>query len=433
MSWITFILGALLGIAACVWKHYQFKRQLRQVLSSSTKTDLVASLSTASLLRRELNRLIEKSQQLEEEIQIWQWLLDQAPIGYLRLDEENQLLWCNQEARRLLKIDRWQPGQIRLLLELVRSYELDQLIEQTRRSQQAQTQEWVYYTTNHRPDAAQKGPYSLALKAFSYPLPQAQVGVFLENQQPFRELSHSRDRAFSDLAHELRTPLTAIALVAETLQKRLQNPERRWVEQTQQETQRLIELTQSWLEVSQLNEDPAEQLHPQLVELREIVFYSWQALEPLAKQKEVTLDYFGPDIRLQADPARLTQVFLNLFDNGIKHSPSGEVIRVITQVKALTATDSSEYGEVIQIDILDNGEGFAESDLPYIFERLYRGDSSRTRQTSMVSLPELSARGGSGLGLSLVQQIVRAHGGTIVAKNRADANGAWLQLTLPFS
>ena len=427
MTFIAFIFGLVLGIGILILKQYQFKRQVRQMLSSLTQdADVVDSLSANSLVRREITRLVAQNQQLENQLHLWHWLLEQAPSGYLWIDEENQLLWCNEQARQLLKIDRWQPDQVRLLLELVRSYELDQLIEQTRRSQQPQVQEWVYYSTGYRPGEPQ-GTHSLTLKAFSYPLPNKQVGVFLENLQPLVDLSRSRDRAFSDLAHELRTPLTSMVLVGEALQKRLQNPERRWVEQTLQETQRLIELTQSWLDLSRLNKNPAQHLSYQSVDLRELIFSSWQILEPLAKQKGVTLLYSGAErLELHADPSRLTQVFLNLFDNGIKHSSPETAIRVTVE----RVVSFSPEHEAIQIDIIDSGKGFVDADLPYIFERLYRGDPSRTRQ--LADANTRSTRHGSGLGLSIVEQIVQAHDGLIIAKNHPDG-GAWLQITLPDS
>src|SRR4028119_1325590 len=161
------------------------------------------SLSVVSRLRREIALVNQRREDLEEELQTWQQLLETAPVGYLHVDEENQLLWCNEQARQLLQISRWEPGQIRLLLELVRSYELDQLIEQTRHQQKPDVQKWVF----HPPclDGAAMGEVrSLALRASSWPLPQGQVGVFLENQQPLVELSQSRNQWFSDLAHELK-------------------------------------------------------------------------------------------------------------------------------------------------------------------------------------------------------------------------------------
>jgi two-component system, OmpR family, phosphate regulon sensor histidine kinase PhoR len=419
MTVFAFIFGVALGLAFYFWKQYEFKRQLAQMLSASSDTaDLIPALPSSSLVRREMAYLNQKCQRLEQELQTWQNLLEQAPIGYLQVDEENQLLWCNQQARQLLKIDRWQPGQIRLLLELVRSYELDQLIEQTRSTQKTQSQEWVYYPTYY----ASEGEKSIALKALSYPLPQKQVGVFLNDQQALIELTRSRDRAFSDLTHELRTPLTSISLVAEALEKRLSNPERRWVEQMLKETKRLMTLIQEWLDLGQLQENPTRHLSYESVELREIVFAAWQSLTPLAEQRKITLDYRAPDsVSLEADRSRLTQVFLNLLDNAIKHSPVEQSIRV--EVEMLNSS--------VEIDVIDGGSGFNVSDLPHVFERLYRGDPSRARYAIATEAIEIPYRSGSGLGLAIAQQIVKAHNGAIVAKNHPETGGAWLQIDLP--
>jgi two-component system phosphate regulon sensor histidine kinase PhoR len=435
MTFIAFILGVALGIGFYYWKQYQFKRQLAQILTASSDTaDLMTSFPSSSLVRREMAYLNQKCQRLEGELQTWQTLLEEAPIGYLQVDEENQLLWCNQQARQLLRIDRWQAGQVRLLLELVRSYELDQLIEQTRSFQKPQVQEWVYYPTAYavsdQGNLALSEESSLALKAFSYPLTQGKIGVFLENRQFLRELTRSRDQAFSDLTHELRTPLTSISLVAEALQKRLSNPERRWAEQMFKETNRLMNLIQEWLDLCELQEAPRQHLSYQSIELRQLIDAAWQTLAPLAQQKEITLVYCGPDsFYLQADKSRLTQVFLNLFDNGIKHSPSGGTIRVeieiVSQHRENNSTSEQEATD-LQINIIDSGSGFCESDLPHVFDRLYRGDPSRARYSDSAA-----TRNGSGLGLSIVQQIIKAHGGSIAAKNHPETGGAWLQFRLP--
>ncbi|MEC4892718.1 MAG: PAS domain-containing sensor histidine kinase [Oscillatoria sp. PMC 1051.18] len=435
MTLLAFILGLTVGIVICFIRQRQLNRQLQRMLNTlADGAAEVASLSTLSRLRREISRAYQHRQELEAEIQIGQNLLEVAPLGYLQVDEENHLIECNQQARQLLNVDRWQPGQqVRLLLELVRSYELDRLIEQTRQSQQPQMQEWVFYSTN-LPDeetTEAKNNYctlqkSLPLKASSLPLPQGQVGVFLENQQSIVQLQEARDRAFSDLTHELRTPLTSIRLVAEALENRLEGIEQRWVMRMQAEVNRLIDLIQNWLDISQLSENPAQYLNYQLIDLRELIFSVWQTLEPIAKQKQLTLAYTGSQtIHLEADRTRLTQVFLNLLDNGIKHSPPQTKIQV--EIKLL---DSQR----IEINIIDTGNGFQESDLPYVFDRLYRGDKSRKRP-----LPESESkrgnswRGGSGLGLSIAQQIIIAHGGSIQAKNHPTTQGAWLQIELPIS
>lgn len=446
MTFVAFILGLALGIGFYLWKQYQFKRQLAQILNASSDTvDLMTSLPSSSLIRREMSYLEGQCQSLKKELQTWQTLLEEAPIGYLQVDEENQLLWCNRQARELLKIDRWQPGQMRLMLELVRSYELDQLIEQTRSSQIAQRQEWTYYpTTYHAAERTFLDPSktpsfyekSIALKAYSYPLLEGRVGVFLENRQPLVELSQSRDRAFSDLTHELRTPLTSISLVTEALQKRLSDPERRWVEQMSKETSRLIDLVQQWLDLSQMQESPHQYLSYQSVELRELILSAWQSLAPLAQQKEITLVYTGADAcYLRADYGRLTQVFVNLFDNSIKHSPASSSVRVeVEKLSSSLGENSTANGETdeLKINIIDSGSGFLESDLPHVFDRLYRGDLSRARDAVSTSLTEtLPYRTGSGLGLAIAQEIILAHNGSITAQNHPVTGGAWLQIKLP--
>ena len=119
------------------------------------------------------------------------------------------------------------------------------------------------------------------------------------------------------------------------------------------------------------------------------------------------------------------QVFLNLLDNAIEHSPEASSISL-----NITVEQSETNRNIFQviIDIIDSGSGFAESDLPYIFERLYRGDRSRQRNTNSNSDNILS---GSGLGLAIARQIIYSHNGSIEAQNHPKHNGAWVRLTLP--
>jgi two-component system, OmpR family, phosphate regulon sensor histidine kinase PhoR len=447
MDVFAFIAGLSLGLGLCTFKYYQRNRQLKQMIDSLAQgTAEDSDLPVLSRLRREIYAVNEDRQHLEAELSIWKQVLEAAPIGYLQVDEENQVLWCNQVSRHLLRINRWNPQELRLLLELVRSYELDRLIERTRKAQRPQVEDWVFQTTQlpgeKTPTVQSPGvAHSIALRASSIPLEGRCVGVFLENRQPLVELNQARDRAFSDLTHELRTPLTSIRLVAETLQNRLQGVERTWVDKMLQETNRLIELIQNCLEISQLEKNPAEHLSYESIELKSLILELWQTLEPLAKAKELTLNYSGCDpLYLQGDRARLTQVFLNLFDNSIQYSPPQTSIQVeVEQVETLTARSesaigqqkSSKDGRWIIINIIDSGCGFNESDLPYVFERLYRGDRSRVRPSASDRAESPVSRSGSGLGLSIAQQIVQAHGGSITAQNHPKTGGAWLKIRLP--
>ncbi|MDB9338070.1 sensor histidine kinase [Nodularia spumigena] len=431
MLLLGFFLGLAVGIGFWIWQQVQLRRYLGRVLQPLSSGSSKIVLPLIPRLQREIATVKQQRQDLQQSLQTYQDLLDFAPLGYLQVDEENQLLWCNQQAREILYLQRWQAGQVRLLLELVRSYELDHLVEQTRDEQKPQTREWVFHPSCD--DALQMPTVkSLSLRGSSLPLPNGQVGVFLENRQPLLNMNQERDRSFSDLAHELRTPLTSIRLVVETLQNRLDPPLSRWVNRLMQEVDRLINLVQSWLELTQMEANPTMQLHLEVLEVRSLIASVWETLEPLTQKQHLSLDYSGPEnLWIKADSARLYQVFLNLLDNSIKYSPPGTTIQI--QAKILSAQDthnSDRAVTVLEINLIDSGLGFSEADLPYIFERFYRGDKARTHS----SLPENNSLGtivGNGLGLAIVRQIIVAHGGSIKAMNNPETGGAWMQLQLP--
>ncbi|WP_414564463.1 MULTISPECIES: ATP-binding protein [unclassified Anabaena] len=428
MLLLGFFLGLAVGIGFWIWQQIQLNRYLGRVLSPLTANNSEVSLPLIPRLQRKIATIKQQRQDSQHSLQIYKDLLDFAPLGYLQVDEENQLLWCNQQAREMLYLQSWQPEQVRLLLELVRSYDLDHLIEKTRDWQKAQTKDWVFHPAC---DNAAEMPTikSLTLRSFSLPLPQGQVGVFLENRQPLLDMNQERDRSFSDLAHELRTPLTSIRLIVETLQNRLDPPLNRWVNRLMQEVDRLINLVQSWLELTQMEANPTMQLHLEVLELRSLILSVWETLEPLTQKQHLSLSYTGPEnLWIKADSARIYQVFLNLLDNSIKYSPPCTSIQI--QAKIISPEDSDRPSPVLEINLIDAGIGFSQADLPYIFERFYRGDKARTHSP----LPESNSMGaivGNGLGLAIVWQILAAHGASIKAMNHPETGGAWMQLQIP--
>ncbi|ABA22975.1 histidine kinase [Trichormus variabilis ATCC 29413] len=429
MLLLGFFLGLAVGIGLWIWQQIQLNRYLTRVTQPlhSHTSKLKVALPLLPRLQREIATLKQHRLDLQQSLQTYQDLLEFAPVGYLQVDEENQLLWCNQQAREILYLQRWQPGQVRLLLELVRSYELDQLIEQTRDRQKPQTKEWVFHPSC---DNAAEMPTikSMMLRAFSLPLHDEQVGVFLENRQPLLDMNQLRERSFSDLAHELRTPLTSIRLVAETLQNRLEPPLNRWVDRLMQEVDRLVNLVQSWLELTQMEANPTMQLQMETVELRSLITSVWETLEPLAQRQNLSLSYSGPEkLLIKADSARIYQVFLNLLDNSIKYSSPNTSIQIQAEILSFKKNhEANSAPPILEINLIDAGKGFAEEDLPHVFERFYRGDKARThsalQDTNIV---------GNGLGLAIVRQIILAHGGSIKAMNHSEIGGAWIQLHIP--
>ncbi len=427
MLLLGFFLGLAVGIGFWVWQQVQLNHYLGRLLRPLTSHSYKMGLLLIPGLRQEIAMVKQQRQDLQQSLQTYQDLLDFAPVGYLQVDEENQLLWCNRQAQEILYLQRWQPEEVRLLLELVRSYELDHLIEQTRDWQKPQTGEWIFHPSCD--DAAEIGAKkSLALRASSLPLPNGQVGVFLENRQPLLDINQVRDRSFSDLAHELRTPLTSIRLVAETLQTRLEPPLNRWVNRLMQEVDRLINLVQSWLDLTQMEANPTMQLQTKAVELRSLITSVWETLEPLAQRQHLSLSYSGPEnIWIKADQARIYQVFLNLLDNSIKYSPPRTSIHV--EAKILSKKDNDATSPILEINLIDSGVGFSEADLPHVFERFYRGDKARTH--SPQDSNSIGAIVGNGLGLAIVEQILIAHGGSIKAMNHPETGGAWMQIQFP--
>jgi two-component system, OmpR family, phosphate regulon sensor histidine kinase PhoR len=431
MFLLGFILGLAVGLSFWLWQQVQLNSYLQRVLPPLNSHSDKIGLPQSSRLRQEMSRVKQQQQDLQMSLQTYKQLLDSAPLAYLQVDEENQLLWCNQQAREILHLQRWQPGQVRLLLELVRSYELDQLIEQTRDWQKPQVREWIFHPSrDHAKAILELKP--LALEANSVPLPAGQVGVFLENRQQLLDINQQRDRSFSDLAHELRTPLTSIRLVAETLQTRLDPPLDRWVKRLMQEVDRLINLVQSWLELTQMETNSTMQLHPEAVEMRSLIASVWETLEPLAQHQHLSISYAGSEsISIQGDKSRMYQVFLNLLDNCIKYSLPYTSIHVeINLISVSEFTISERQSQLLEINIIDSGTGFADTDLPHVFERFYRGDKARHHE-SRAEGSGTTAITGSGLGLAIVRQIIIAHGGTIKAMNHPDTGGAWIQINLP--
>lgn len=374
-------------------------------------------------------------------------LLQTAPIGYLEVDDENQLIWINPLASRMLDIS--EPEQLtdspattspRLLLELVRSFELDQLIESTRRAQTPCQKDWTLNLVSPDPINPHEG-VAYPLRGYGLPLSNNHVGIFLENRQEAETLMQQRDRWTSDVAHELKTPLTSIRLVAETLRERVDPASQKWLDRLLNEILRLGNLVEDLLNLSRLERSGGTGLTFKPVEVPHLILSAWQSLEPLADIKQVQIAYEGPtELIVQLDEALMHRVFINLIDNAIKYSPrEGTIyIRAAFEPDASPAHHPATHSQQLHIDVIDEGNGFRESDLPYIFNRFYRADTSRSRLADKgVAGPSeppadftSSGNNGTGLGLAIAQQITEAHGGTLQARNHPKTRGGWLRISL---
>lgn len=444
MELLSFLLGLAIGLVGWAWQRSRSASRLKSIARNIGADLTNTPLSPAAQLSRAIAQQQQVQEQLEQQLDAWQQILRQAPIGYLQVDDEHRLLWWNLQAARLLNLpvapETIDPSP-RLLIELVRSYELDQLIDQALDQQQSCQSDWTLHSVSHDPSSDVVCPIPYPLRGYAIPLTQQQVAIFLENREEAQQLRQERDRWTSDLAHELKTPLTSIRLVAETLDSRIDPSLRTWSDRLIGETIRLSALVQDLLDLTQLERSAMQQLRLEPTDLAGLIHSVWHSLEPLAREKSVEWRYQGPaNLMLNLDRSRFHRVLINLLDNSIKYSPSHSIIQVNLVVQSDGQNSNvhnanvhnfnaqNNHSEQVYIDVIDAGEGFADKDLPYVFERFYRADLSRTR--SPHAEPEL-LQNSNGLGLAIARQIVIAHQGVIRARNHPETGGAWLQVYIP--
>ncbi|NJR69231.1 MAG: HAMP domain-containing histidine kinase [Synechococcales cyanobacterium CRU_2_2] len=434
---LAFLLGLAVGLSLLAWQKIRISQRLKQLLEYFGEENLPPYLSKTSKLFMAIAQQQRHQQELQAVLASVQQLINFAPFAYLQVDRDNHLLWCNQEASRLVEIDDPSPTTPRLLLEQVRSYDLDQLIEATRKQQQRQQRQWVIHPVKADP-VNPVTRQSLYLMGYGVPLPDEQVGVFLENRQEVVQLAQQRDRWVSDVAHELKTPLTSIRLVTEMIETRVDPTLKPWVERLLGEVIHLSNLVHDLLDLSRLERRAAQSLNLRRLDFPSLIQKAWKSLEPITVRKKIRFTYLGPaTLELEADQTRLYRVVLNLLDNAIKYSPEASTIQVrLTEQKSHTIgiPDSAHF------EIIDTGPGFPETDIDQVFERFYRADPARTRLGGRPSGATPDASGSTpytahscGLGLAIVRQIVEAHAGKVSAQNHPDTQGAWIQVTLPIN
>ncbi|MEM7130426.1 MAG: HAMP domain-containing sensor histidine kinase [Chloroflexota bacterium] len=225
-----------------------------------------------------------------------------------------------------------------------------------------------------------------------------------------------RERRFtSDAAHELRTPLTALKGNIDVTLSRTRQPDEYETSMKAMRAQvdRLIRLSGDLLFMARFDQKGTDAITTSQVDLHPLLASVIDQIAPLAEKKEITLTQkLVPDLLIQGDMDLLIRVFINLLDNAIKFTPEEGTVFIL----------ADQEPKCIRIQICDTGIGILPEDLPHLFTRFYRVAQDRTRQDNMTS--------GSGLGLAIAQEIVLAHGGTIMATSTLD-HGTSMTVQLP--
>jgi two-component system, OmpR family, sensor histidine kinase ResE len=244
--------------------------------------------------------------------------------------------------------------------------------------------------------------------------PMAETEGFRGHVAVLRDITASlraekaRREFLASVTHELRTPLHLIQGYLEAFQDDVipQDQRGEYIDLVLEEAKRLARLVKDLQDINWLEQ--GQSLQPAKIELENFLSDVNQRFIGRAQDLGLTLEVAKGSGEIIADPDRLLQVFINLLDNAMRHTPPGKVVRVLFQ---------SEENQV-KFAIQDEGEGIPKEALPYIFDRFFRVNKARSRKD-----------GGMGLGLAIVRQIVEAHGGQIkVESDMGKGTTFWVML-----
>ncbi len=199
----------------------------------------------------------------------------------------------------------------------------------------------------------------------------------------------------ADVAHELRTPLHILQGNLEGLQDGVYAPDQEQFEGMLEEIHLLTRLVDD-LQTLSLAEAGQLPLHLGPVRIDELLADVVTSFSGQAESANIRLaveDHLSPGFTIEADADRLNQVLSNLVANGLRYTPSGGTVLL----------KASPLPEGARLVVIDSGQGISPDELPFVFDRFWRGDRSRTR----------TGKAGSGLGLAIARQLVQAHSGTI--------------------
>ena len=225
------------------------------------------------------------------------------------------------------------------------------------------------------------------------------------------KLEQLRKNMVTDVAHELRTPLTNLRGYLEGLSDEVVPPSRVTFRMLENEIMRLVHLVDDLQQLTKAESAKAF-LQRRELSVATLIEQLRALFDPRFQAKQITLEVQiePPELHMHADLDKLLQALRNLLENAWRYTPQGGEVRV-----RATPSDSG-----VEIAISNSGPGISAEDLPFIFERFFRADRSRSRE-----------QGGAGIGLSIVKELIEAHGGQVGAESGDGLTRIWLRLPHP--
>ncbi|MCP8968719.1 ATP-binding protein [Ectobacillus ponti] len=343
--------------------------------------DEIGELGTAlNQMGRQLKFNINALEQEKEQLTS---ILSSMADGVITLDQDGQAVVINPPAERFLQL--WHVKGERETGSL--PAEVMQLFHRVVESEQEQAMELN----------VESGSYVILMTPLYNQTKIRGAVAVLRDMTEERRLEKMRKDFIANVSHELRTPMVMLQGYSEAILDDLVTTKEEvheFVQIIYDESVRLGRLVNELLDLARMESGHVE-LHQTEVELGPFVDKIIRKFQGITKEKEIRLyAQFGSTAEVYTfDPDRLEQVLTNLIDNGVRHTEAGGSVTL--------AVDSRSGGLVFEVQ--DSGIGIPEEDIPFVFERFYKGDKARTRNSTS----------GTGLGLAIAKNIVQSHGGRI--------------------
>ena len=405
------LIALLVALPIAVWAASRIAARLQRVMVFArciAQGDLSARLvhgrgdemaAMEAALNQTAERLGQSFAEIESSRHELATMLDSMQEAVVAVTAEGVVRWSNAVMKRIA------GTEIRVGRPLVHSVRDPELLDCVKGAQESRE---VRYSRSSSLAPGRTFEISAA------PLPTGGVIAVLHDVTRIESAERSRRDFIANVSHELRTPLTSIQGYVETLVEDIKpNPEtmREFLGIIHKNATRMNRLTEDLLALASV-ESPDYKLVAQPARACALVQDAIESLGGIVVDSEVELESAGaPDTLVMADPDAMNQVFGNLIENAVKYGKENK--RIVVGAKLLE--------DEVEFFVQDFGPGIPSEHLDRIFERFYRVDKARSRES-----------GGTGLGLAIVKHIVEAHGGRIWAESELGA-GAAFHFTLPLA
>ncbi len=433
--WLTHIWTAVLvGFGAAVWVAWRGGRAVTNAIEDlepaaagvAARTEelpepaftqlegLVDALHVSSAeVARQLAASSESRRKLEA-------LLDSMQDAVTSVDAAGRIVWANEAMQRLIAESSGSVRAGHSLVQTIRAPEVLRCVQ----------------TALDRGETAEARPVSLppgrTFAVSASPMPEGGAVVVLRDITRVEQVERTQREFVANVSHELRTPLTSISGYVETLLEDERTglfftPQvREFLEAIYKSARRMGRLTDDLLAMARV--DSGEQkLRPQAVEIGIVIQEAQDAVAAIVKEKHGVLEIGDfPDAEVVADLDAIVQVLSNLIENALNYGRTqrqggGVADGALVVVEARLLTDGRGVDREVQFCVQDFGAGIASEHLGRLFERFYRVDKTRSRES-----------GGTGLGLSIARHIVEAHKGRMWVESEL-GRGSTFCFTLPLA